>query len=114
MSEAGKADPDYPAVLRPWIRGEALTTAQAAKRQGTSESTIRRTCEREHIGRKLGMRGHWMVSAVAFQMLVDDNREALAAYLAGDRTSDLVVSYYRREGLAIALADALSGDRRAA
>jgi hypothetical protein len=40
-----------------------------------------------------------MVSRVALAMFLDDDASALRAYLAGDRESGLVMSYFRRAGL---------------
>jgi hypothetical protein len=36
------------------------------------------------------------VSKVALAMLLDGNKEALAAYLTGDRTSSMIKSYFDR------------------
>lgn len=99
MTRASTADLDDPAIFRPWVKGEALTTTAAARRWDRHESTIRRLCEAEGLGRRFGKRGHWLCSRVAFQMYVDGNREALRAYLAGDRASELVLAYFRAEGL---------------
>jgi hypothetical protein len=43
-----------------------------------------------------------MVSQVALAMLLDGDRKALKAYLAGERSSDLVRSYFDRLGLVCA------------
>jgi hypothetical protein len=40
-----------------------------------------------------------MVSRVALAMHLDGDREALKAYLAGDRESPLVTNYFQRFGL---------------
>jgi hypothetical protein len=40
-----------------------------------------------------------MVSKVALAMFLDHDLKALKAYHAGDRTSALVESYFKREGL---------------
>jgi hypothetical protein len=47
-------------------------------------------------------------------MFVDDNADALQAYWAGDRASELVLSYYRREGLERDLHRALNSATRPA
>jgi hypothetical protein len=51
------------------------------------------------IGRRIGG-GTWAVSKIALAMFLDDDMVALAAYQAGDRTSDLVSPYFERFGLA--------------
>jgi hypothetical protein len=43
-----------------------------------------------------------MVSQVALAMFLDGDRKALKAYLAGERSSDLVRSYFDRLGLVCA------------
>jgi hypothetical protein len=56
----------------------------------------------EHgLGRRIGG-GTWAVSKVALAMFLDGDLRALRAYHAGDRTSELVVSYFRRPGLGCA------------
>jgi hypothetical protein len=53
---------------------------------------------RARIGRRVGG-GQWIVSKVALAMFLNGDDEALRLYKAGDRTSDRVVAYYKREGL---------------
>jgi hypothetical protein len=81
-----------PAVLRPFNPAEAIRITNAATLAGKSERTIRNWCLERHIGRRIG--GHWAVSIVALDMLLAGDHEGLVAYLAGDRTSARVVSYY--------------------
>ena len=52
--------------------------------------TIRNWCIEHGIGRRVGG-GPWIVSKVAL--------ETLRHYKAGDRTSDCIVAYFKREGL---------------
>ncbi len=89
---------DYPQVLIPFDRREAITLRQAALVAGRSESTLRSWCQTHCIGRRVAG-GPWMVSRPALQMFLDDDARALRAYLAGDRESELVIFYFRRAGL---------------
>lgn len=72
--------------------------SQSAERAGKSPGTIRNWCIQHGIGRKVGG-GQWIVSKVALAMFLDGDEEALRLYKAGDRTSDCVAAYFRREGL---------------
>jgi hypothetical protein len=85
---------DEPQVLRPYHRAEVLSIEDAAHIAGRSMRTIREWCMRFDIGRRIG--GRWAVSKVALSMLLDGNKEALAAYLAGDRSSPVVREYFSR------------------
>ncbi|MDG2571304.1 hypothetical protein P7L87_27505 [Vibrio parahaemolyticus] len=58
---------------------------------------MRRWCQEHHIGRLVVNR--WRVSRVALLMLLEGNGPALAAYLAGDRASEMVTAYYLRSGI---------------
>lgn len=89
---------DNPRVLIPYDRCEAITLKQAARIAGRSESTLRSWCQCHYIGRRVAG-GPWMVSRPALQMFLDDDARALRAYLAGDRESELVASYFRLAGL---------------
>ena len=84
-----------PMVLIPYDRREAITLKRAAEIAGRSESTVRGWCANFHVGRRL-VGGHWAVSRVALQMLLDGNRAALEAYLDGDRTGLAVRAYFER------------------
>jgi hypothetical protein len=83
-----------PQVLRPFHRSEVLSIAEAAHIAGRSERTLRDWCARFDIGRRI--QGRWAVSKVALGMLLDGNKDALAAYLAGDRSSSNVREYFTR------------------
>ena len=83
-----------PQVLRPFDRSEALSTAEAARVAGRAVRTIREWCLLHDIGRRIG--GRWAVSKVAMAMWLDGNKEALAAYLAGDRSSPTITEYFYR------------------
>jgi hypothetical protein len=88
---------DTPRVLIPFDRREALSLKQAAEISGKSVETIRRWCSLHDIGRRIG--GQWAVSHPALLMMLDGDRGALTAYLAGDRSGPLVSSYFQRAGL---------------
>ena len=83
-----------PQVLRPFHRSEVLPVAEAARIAGRAKRTIREWCLLHDIGRRI--LGRWAVSKVALAMLLDGNKEALAAYLAGDRSFPAVVEYFSR------------------
>jgi len=85
-----------PQILIPFNPAEALDVSQAARRAKRTDRTIRSWCEEHHIGRRVPAGGHWRVSAVALQMLLEGDDGALQAYLGGDRESDRVLSYYGR------------------
>jgi hypothetical protein len=86
-----------PQVLRPYNRAEAIPVAEAVLIAGCSVRTMREWCARYDIGRRIG--GQWAVSRVALAMLLDGNKEALVAYLAGDRSSPRVTEYFERCGV---------------
>lgn len=83
-----------PQVLIPFNRAEALTIAGAARIAGRSPRTLREWCHLHDIGRRIG--GQWAVSKVALAMHLEGNREALALYHCGDRSSPAVTSYFAR------------------
>lgn len=87
-----------PQILKPFDRREAITLRQAALIAGRSESTMRSWCQCHHLGRRVGG-GPWQVSRPALLMFLDDDKATLRAYLAGDRESELVLSYFRRAGI---------------
>jgi hypothetical protein len=75
-----------------------MTVKEAAALIGRPERTIRHWCEVHGIGRRI-VGGAIAVSRVALTMLIEDDDEALRAYLAGDRQSELVRAYYERLGI---------------
>ena len=85
-------------VLRPFDRREGCSIEEAAEIAGKAVRTMRGWAEQHPIARRVGG-GHWIFSRVALQMFLEDNEAALAAYLKGDRSSPVVVSYYERDGL---------------
>jgi hypothetical protein len=87
-------------VLIPYDPREGISLAMAAKRAGKSETTIRNWCHQHGLGRRVGG-GVWVVSKVALAMFLDGDRRALAAYLAGDRSSSLVKEYFERVGVSL-------------
>ena len=87
----------------PSIPGKPSQWLEAAKKAGKSESTARAWCLSHGIARRV-VDGHWQVSRVALQMLLDGNKEALRAYHKGDRASPLVARYFDRFGLTISTA----------
>lgn len=90
---------DEPQILRPYDARETSTVAEAARVAGRPERTIREWCHAHSLGRKIG--GQWAVSKVAFAMWLNGDYRALQAYLAGDRSSALVVSYYHSCGVPV-------------
>jgi hypothetical protein len=91
------AQPLHPHVLIPFDRREALSLREAAEISGKSVETVRRWCALYDIGRRIG--GQWAVSHPALLMLLDGDRRALAAYLAGERDRASVRVYFERAGL---------------
>lgn len=85
---------NYPRVLIPFDRREALSLREAAAVAGRSVETVRRWCALNDIGRRIG--GRWAVSHPALLMLLDGDREALKAYLAGERDAPAVRAYFDR------------------
>lgn len=85
-------------TLIPYDKREGIPLNVAAERAGKSAGTIRNWCIEHGIGRRVGG-GQWIVSKVALTMFLDGDEEALRRYKAGDRSSDCVVTYFRREGL---------------
>jgi hypothetical protein len=89
---------DHRKILSPFDKRECISLKEAAEIAGKSESTMRGWCDEHGLGRRIGG-GPWMVSKVALAMFLDGDVKALRAYHAGDRTSDLVAPYFKREGL---------------
>lgn len=84
-------------ILAPFDIRESMEVSAAAKVSGKVAATIRTWCERYGIGRKIA--GDWHVSRVALRMFLDGDNAALAAYLAGDRSSERVVLYFELAGV---------------
>jgi hypothetical protein len=82
-------------VLVPFDVREGIDLRVAANRAGKSETTIRNWCVQHGLGRRVGG-GVWVVSKVALAMHLDSDADALSAYLAGDRSSPAVKSYFER------------------
>lgn len=105
----GTALPSVPwQILVPFDRREGCTLGQAATIAGKSETTVRTWCQRDGIGRRVAG-GTWVVSRVALRMLLDGDRQALTAYLAGIRAAEPVAGYFRRLGLGAVL-DAIAAE----
>lgn len=85
-------------TLIPYDKREGVPLNVAAERAGKSAGTIRNWCIEHGIGRRVGG-GQWIVSKVALAMYLDGDDVALAAYKKGDRSSDRIIAYFRREGL---------------
>jgi hypothetical protein len=85
-------------ILQPFDKRECISLKQAADIVGKSESTLRAWCEEHGLGQRIGG-GTWSVSKVALAMFLDGDLNALRAYHAGDRTSDLVVHFFLRFGI---------------
>jgi hypothetical protein len=88
--------------LDPFDPREAFAIKDAAWRVGKPNRTIYRWCVDHGIGRQIGPRV-WHVSLPALWMYADGDHETLKAYLAGNRESQAVESYYLRCGLGLAL-----------
>jgi hypothetical protein len=99
---AGMRQPEdnFPNCLRPHIRGEVISIKQATEIAGRSESTIRNWSNQRGIGRRIAG-GKWDISRVALAMLLDGDDLALRAYLAGDRASERVHTYFDRCGVSL-------------
>ena len=97
MRHAGGRD-QAPHCLIPFDRREGCQIEEAAKIAGKSVRTMRNWAEQHHLARRVGG-GTWVFSRVALQMFLDGNVVALRAYLAGDRFSPVIVSYYESTGL---------------
>jgi hypothetical protein len=82
-------------ILSPFNKRESISLKQAADIAGISESALRGWCEQHGLGRRVGG-GTWSVSKVALAMFLDGDLKALRAYHVGDRSSELVVHYFRR------------------
>jgi hypothetical protein len=82
-------------ILSPFDKYECISLKQAAGIAGKSESTLRGWCDQHGLGRRVGG-GTWSVSKVALAMFLDGDAQALRAYHAGDRSSELVTLYFER------------------
>jgi hypothetical protein len=91
---------DEPKVLVPYDKREAIQLKEAVFIAGRSESTVRSWCQNHYIGRRVAG-GTWQVSKVALAMLLDGDKKALRAYLAGDRASELVLGYFQRAAVPV-------------
>jgi hypothetical protein len=92
------AEESHLKVLTPYDPREGIGLKEAAARAGKSETTLRNWCTQHGLGRRVGG-GVWVVSKVALAMFLDDDRKALIAYLAGDRSTSLVKQYFDRGGV---------------
>jgi hypothetical protein len=86
---------DHRKILSPFDKRECISLKEAAEIAGKSESTMRGWCDEHGLGRRIGG-GPWMVSKVALAMFLDGDVKALRTYHAGDRSSELVASYFQR------------------
>ena len=77
-----------PGLLQPFDPREAISVPEAAAIAGTSLRAMRDWCVKHSIGRSIA--GRWRVSRVALRALLDGDRDGLAGYLSGDRTSPTV------------------------
>lgn len=93
-----KSATSEPQVLRPFDRREAITVDEAAELCARDVRTVRRWCVAFDIGRRIAG-GPWSVSVVALSMLLNDDKNALRQYLAGDRRSALIVAYFESADL---------------
>ncbi len=86
-------------VLVPYIREEAIGTAEAAKLCGMSERGVRERATLYPLARKIG--GRLAFSRVALQMHLEGDAEALEAYAYGERESSDIVAYFQRLNIPI-------------
>src|ERR1700686_877532 len=89
------AEPQVCLTLIPFDKSEGMTLAGGSGVAGKSQGTIRNWCVQHNLGRRVGG-GTWVVSKVALAMFLDGDVKALLAYYAGDRSSELVASYFQR------------------
>ena len=85
-------------VLVPFAKEECLSIRQASSEAGVSGQSIRNWCDQYGLGRKIG--AQLKVSKVALRMFLNGDKNALAMYHRGDRSSGVVKHYYACEGLA--------------
>jgi hypothetical protein len=90
------APPDA-AILIPFDRAESITVAEAAKRLGRSQSSIKRLAYMYGLGRPIAKR--WLISWPALLAFIEGDIEGLQAYWVGDRSSPLIASLYERAGV---------------
>jgi hypothetical protein len=88
-------EPQVCLTLIPFDKSEGMTLTEAAGVAGKSPGTIRNWCVQHDLGRRVGG-GTWVVSKIALAMFLDGDTRALRAYHAGDRSSELVASYFQR------------------
>ena len=86
---------------------EMISIREAAARAGRSERTVRNWCLDHQIGRHIGKQ--WAVSAPALDMFLANNEAGLQAYLAGDRTSERVASYFKARSIPLSSIGLISG-----
>jgi hypothetical protein len=94
-------------ILQPFDLAEVIDVAEAAKRAGKAQRTLREWCALHGIGRRIA--GRWAVSAVALDMLLAGDLKSLEAYVAGDRSSDRVRAYFVRRSISPPKADSSIG-----
>jgi hypothetical protein len=76
-----------------------ISLKEAAALAGVSPDTVRRWCFIHGIGRQLGKHTPWRVYPAPLLMARAGDRQALEAYQAGDRSSELVKPYIEGVGL---------------
>lgn len=99
------ADVLRPAILRPFIPEEAMRAREAAKYAGVHPATIGIWSKRHNIGRVISR--DLYVSRVALQALLEDDKDILTAYLAGDRESAPIQRLYTRLGIPLPSAQSI-------
>lgn len=88
-------EPPLSSAPVPYFPGETFTRKQAAVAAGVSVDTIPRWASKFGIGRQMaGPRSNWLISKPALAMQLAADERALAAYLAGDRSSEMVLRYF--------------------
>lgn len=89
-----------PKILIPFIAAEADPVKEACRIANKSPATIRAWAACHHIGRRVGG-GVWLISRPALLMFLNNDHRALRQYLSGDRSSDLVLSYFANAGVTL-------------
>lgn len=97
--QSSVSDLPTPAILRPWQTDDAISIGEAQRLTGEGRMRLIALADRHKVGRKIGER--WAFSRVALLALLHDDRPALHAYLAGDRSSPTVARAYRAAGVSL-------------
>ncbi|WAP69308.1 helix-turn-helix domain-containing protein [Jiella pelagia] len=81
-------------------RDEMVDIREAADHAGRSDKTIKAWCRDHGIGHRCGPGGSYRVNAIALEMLIHGDLEALELLRRGDRTAERVRLYFDHVGIA--------------